>query len=227
MDEPHNAAGFLEQFSFWEHLSAADQELVRTNLHPLHYSAGQPVRSSGVDCLGAIFVKSGILRVYLLSDEGKETTMYRLRDGDVCILSASCVMSSITFEVEIDAETDCELLLIPTAVFSALMKRNIYVENFSYKLITERFSDMVAAVERMFFMSLKQRIAAFLIDESAAQHTDDLVLTQEQLARAIGSAREAVSRNLKQLSSCGCLEVARGTIRILDKKKLYGELTSV
>lgn len=225
MEEQPNFAGFLEQFSFWEHLSAADRELFSANLHLLHYSAGQAVRSSGVDCLGALFVINGILRVYLLSEEGKETTMYRLRDGDVCIMSASCVLSSITFEVEIDAETDCDLYLIPAAVFSDVMKRNIYVENFSYRLITERFSDMVAAVERMFFLTLKQRIAAFLIDESAAQHTEDLVLTQEQLARAIGSAREAVSRNLKQLSSCGCIEVSRGTIRILDRKKLYKELT--
>lgn len=212
---------FLETFSFWEHLSQQDKDLLSLNFRPVHYTAGQSIRSGEVNCLGALFVRSGILRVYLSSDDGKETTMYRLRDNDVCVLSASCVLSSITFDVQIDAETDCEGFLIPTPIFSALMTRNIYVENFAYHLITERFSDVISAVERMFFMNLKQRIAAFLIDESAAQHTDQLLLTQEQLAKAIGSAREAVSRNLKQLTAEGCIEVSRGMIKIQDRNALY------
>ena len=101
------------------------------------------------------------------------------------------------------------------------MKNNIYVENFAYRLMTERFSDVISAVERMFFMNLRQRIAVFLIDESVAQRSSTLALTQEQLAKAIGSAREAVSRNLKLLVKDGCIEISRGTINILDKKMLY------
>lgn len=218
------AADFLGQFSFWERLSPSDKELVSSNLHPVHYGAGQSIHSGEMNCLGTIFVKKGILRIYLLSGDGKETTMYRLRDGEVCVLSASCMLSAITFDVQIDAETSCDAFLIPAAVFSALMNRNIYVENFAYRLITERFSDVVSAMERMFFLSLKQRIAAFLIDESSAQHTDHLLLTKEQLARSIGSAREAVSRNLKLLSSEGCIKVSRGSIDLLDKGKLYRQL---
>ena len=87
--------------------------------------------------------------------------------------------------------------------------------------MTERFSDVISAVERMFFMNLRQRIAVFLIDESVAQRSSTLALTQEQLAKAIGSAREAVSRNLKLLVKDGCIEISRGTINILDKKMLY------
>lgn len=218
------AADFLRQFSFWERLSPSDKELVSSNLHPVHYDAGQSIHSGEMNCLGTIFVKKGILRIYLLSGDGKETTMYRLRDGEVCVLSASCMLSAITFDVQIDAETSCDAFLIPAAVFSSLMNRNIYVENFAYRLITERFSDVVSAMERMFFLSLKQRIAAFLIDESSAQHTDHLLLTKEQLARSIGSAREAVSRNLKLLSSEGCIKVSRGSIDLLDKGKLYRQL---
>lgn len=141
--------------------------------------------------------------------------------GSICILSASCILSAITFDVQIEAETDCDVLLIPSAVFQSLMKNNIYVENFAYRLMTERFSDVISAVERMFFMNLRQRIAVFLIDESVAQRSSTLALTQEQLAKAIGSAREAVSRNLKLLVKDGCIEISRGTINILDKKMLY------
>lgn len=143
------------------------------------------------------------------------------QEGKICILSASCILSAITFDVQIEAETDCDVSLIPSAVFQSLMKNNIYVENFAYRLMTERFSDVISAVERMFFMNLRQRIAVFLIDESVAQRSSTLALTQEQLAKAIGSAREAVSRNLKLLVKDGCIEISRGTINILDKKMLY------
>lgn len=130
-------------------------------------------------------------------------------------------MSAVTFDVQIEAETDCELYIIPSSAFAILMNANIFVENFAYKSMTERFSDVVAAMERMFFMSLRQRIAAFLLDEAAAQRQDCLSLTQEQLARAIGSAREAVSRNLKQMGSEGLIQVSRGQICILNKPALY------
>lgn len=212
---------YLKNLSFWNHISDDDKNLIRDKLHFLHYAAGQSVHSGESECLGALIIRQGILRTFLLSDDGKETTMFRLREGSICILSASCILSAITFDVQIEAETDCDVLLIPSAVFQALMERNIYVENFAYKLMTERFSDVISAMERMFFMNLQQRIAVFLIDESVAQRSSTLALTQEQLAKAIGSAREAVSRNLKTLVRDGCIEVSRGTINILDRKMLY------
>ena len=161
----------------------------------------------------------------MLSADGREATIYRLRTGETCVLSASCATVSMTFDVQIDAETDCDLLIIPTPVFSQLMEENLYVENFVYRSSTERLSDLIQAVERMFFMTLRQRVAAFLIDESASNGNSTISLTQEHLARAIGSAREAVSRTLKQLSQTGSIEVSRGGIHILDKSKLYQELS--
>ena len=201
---------YLKNLSFWNHISDDDKRLIIDKLHLLHYEAGQSVHSGEDECLGALIIRRGILRTFLLSDDGKETTMFRLREGSICILSASCILSAITFDVQIEAETDCDVLLIPSAVFQSLMKNNIYVENFAYRLMTERFSDVISAVERMFFMNLRQRIAVFLIDESVAQRSSTLALTQEQLAKAIGSAREAVSRNLKLLVKDGCIEISRG-----------------
>lgn len=217
---------YLNNLSFWEHISDDDKKLIYDNLHTLRYGAGQSVHSAETHCLGALIIRQGILRSYLLSREGKETTMLRLREGSICILSASCILSAITFDLQIEAETDCEVLLIPITVFQSLMERNIYVENFAYKLITERFSDVINAVEQMFFLSLQQRIAVFLIDESVAQNSSSLALTQEQLAKAIGSAREAVSRNLKLLAGRGCIELSRGAIRILDRKQLYSIISA-
>lgn len=214
----------LEKQSFWPHLSPEDQQRVRKQALTAHFSAGQAVKMGSCNCIGPLFVVRGILRVYLLSQDGREATIYRLRQNDACMLSASCVLSAITFDVQIDAETDCDLIIIPTSLFSDLMSRNLYVENYVYRSSTERLSDLIQAVERMFFLTLRQRVAAFLIDESSSTGSYHVTLTQEQLAKAIGSAREAVSRILKQLSANGSIEVSRGGIRILNKSLLYAEL---
>lgn len=212
---------YFQNFSFWEHMSEADKELLLSNIRTLHYEEGAAIQSGEQQCLGTLFLLKGIMRVYLLSAQGKEATLYRLRAGDICTLSASCMLSAITFDVQIDAETDCELLLLPAPVFSRLMKNNIYLESFIYKLTAEHFSDVISGIERTFFLSLPQRIAAFLLDEAAETGSDILPLTKESLARSIGSAREAVSRALKQMASEGCIEVSRGNIFIRNKSRLY------
>ena len=123
--------------------------------------------------------------------------------------------------VEIEAEADCDVLLIPAPVFSALAVDNIYVENYAYKIATERFSSVVEALQQMLFLSLTQRIAAFLIDESAQRKDDSIRMTHEEIAKAIGSAREAVSRTLKQMVKKGDISLFRGGIKIENKSSLY------
>ncbi|MCJ7835866.1 Crp/Fnr family transcriptional regulator [Cuneatibacter sp. NSJ-177] len=208
-------------FPFEEHLTSDEKELIQNQVRTIRYSAGQAIRSAGDGCLGILFVTSGVLRVYLSSEEGKEATISRVTAGEPCVLSASCVLSAITFEVQIDAETDSEVLILPSSCLSVLMGNNIYVENFIYRSATECFSDVIGAVERLLFFSLEQRLASFLLDESARLKTSTLSLTHEQIAQSIGSAREAVSRTLKQMAKTGCLGVLRGEIQILDRKKLY------
>lgn len=215
---------FLRQLPFWQQLGPLQQQLLEENTKPMHYQAKELVASAD-DCLGTLFVQKGILRVYLLSEDGREATIYRLHPGEVCVLSASCLISSITFDVQIDAETSCEALLIPSRILSGLIQENLHVENYVYKLTAEHFSKVITAMERIFFMTLRQRISAFLIDESAQEKSEVLSLTQEQLARDIGSAREAVSRTLKQMASEGILNVTRGGIQILDKSRLYRDIS--
>ncbi len=154
------------------------------------------------------------LRTYLLSDEGKEVTIYRLRKGDVCVLAASCMLSAITFDVEMEAQTDTRILLVPVWLLSKLQEENVYVENFIYKEAAKRFSDVIEALQQMMFLSLTQRIASFLLDESAKQNTSSIFMTHEEIAKIIGSAREAVSRILKQMAKNGYISLNRGEIKI-------------
>lgn len=211
----------LEALPFWKDLKEEEKKMLQEASRKVHYPVGTPVYSGAGECLGAIFILKGILRTYLLSDEGKEITMFRLRQGDTCILSASCVLPAITFEVEIEAQTEVEALLIPARVMSIATRDNIYVENFVYKEAAKRFSDVVDALQQMMFLSLTQRIAAFLLDESAKSHSQVISMTQEDLAKQIGSAREAVSRILKQMVKKGYVSLSRGEVKIENKEELY------
>lgn len=210
----------LESLSFWPHLTPQQQQTLTQTVQRATYAPGQIIRSPDTDCLGALLIQSGVVRIYLLSEDGREATISRMTAGEVCVLSASCMLSAITFDVQIQAEGEVETLVIPVQYLAALMRENIYVENFIYKAATERFSDAIRAIEQMLFYTLEQRVASYLLEESKRLGTDTLQVTQEQLAQAIGSAREAVTRTLKKLSSAGTVELFRGGVRLLDRKSL-------
>ena len=186
----------------------------------MSYKKGETLHSGGDKCLGVLLVKKGQLRVYMMSEDGRDITLYRLFEGDVCILSASCILDEITFDVFIDADEDCELLSICSQTFRRIAEQNIYVEAYIYKLATMRFSDVMWAMQQILFMGIDKRLAIFLIDESSKNHSDKINLTHEQIARYMGTAREVVSRMLKYFSSEGIVELYRGGINIIDKKRL-------
>ncbi len=211
---------FIKYFSFWDQLSEQEKESLCANTMSARYPKGSSVHNGNEDCIGILLVKSGQLRTYLLSEDGRDITLYRLFKGDVCILSASCVLDSITFDVFIDAEEDTETLLINSAVFHQMADQNIYMKCFGYQLATARFSDVMWAMQQILFMSVDKRLAIFLWDEISKNKTDEIKLTHEQIARYMGSAREVISRMLKYFASEGIVEQSRGEIKITDKKKL-------
>ncbi len=206
--------------TFWNQLAINEKNLILNNVTIMKYGNGDNIHRGSNDCIGVILIKSGTLRTYILSDEGKEITLYRLYAGDVCMLAASCVIKNITFDVHIDAAQSSEVLIINSAIFAQLIKQNIYVENFAYKTTTDRFSDVMWAMEQILFMSLDRRMAIFLIDECAKNNSNTINLTHDQIAKYMGSAREVVSRMLKYFENEGVVEMFRGGVTVIDKKKL-------
>lgn len=209
-----------EKLPFWPHLSREEESLLLRNISPARYRKGQNIYNAETQCLGIMLVKSGELRTYILSEDGKEVTLYRINCGEVCVLSASCILDSITFDVHIDAEQDAEVLVISPAYFGILSRQNVYAENFALRVGMERFSEVMWAMEQILFMSFDRRLAIFLLDETAKTNNDDLPLTQEQIAKYMGSAREVVSRMLKYFVKEGIVEIYRGGIKIADREKL-------
>ena len=214
----------IEHVSFWEYLSQEEKERLINGTSVVSYKKGTLVHGGNEDCIGIFLVRSGQFRTYLMSEDGREITLYRLYGGDVCILSASCVLEAITFDVYIDAEEDTEALLIDASVFRMLAEKNIYVQNFGYRITTGNFSDVMWAMQQILFMGADKRLAIFLIDETSKNGTDMVKMTHEQIARLMGSAREVVSRMLKYFEEENMVALSRGEVRITDRKKLR-ELT--
>ena len=208
-----------QAFPFWNELSENDKNYLLENSAGLTYKKGRNVHN-GNECTGLILVRRGCLRIYMLSEEGREITLYRLNSGGMCMLSASCVIKSITFDVFVDAEEDSDCIVISGGAFADLSERVPSVKIFALEATVSRFSEVMWVMQQILFMSVDRRLANFLLDEASKTGDDMLKLTHEQIAKYIGSAREVVSRMLKYFSSEGVIESSRGGIRILDKAGL-------
>ena len=179
-------------FPFWEQLTPEEQEFLCRTTRPVKYKKGERVHSPVENCVGILLLRTGQLRAYLLSEDGRDVTLYRLFPGEVCILSASCVMDSVNFDLYIDA----------------------------YQMTAERFSDTIWTMQQILFMSADRRLAIFLTDELAKTGGSDVRMTHDQMARYMGSAREVVSRLLKYFAQEGWVRLYRGGVEVLDQRKL-------
>lgn len=209
-----------KSLTFWEDLSSNDKTRILDNTYPVKYKKGESIHGGESDCIGILLIQTGGLRTYILSEDGREVTLYRLTPGDVCVLSSSCVLSNITFDVHIDADFDSELLIINSDVYSELAANNLYIENFTNKEAVARFSDVMWAMQQILFMSFDKRLASFLLDEISRDGSLEIHMTHDQIAKYVGSAREVVSRMLKYFASEGIVTLQRGGITILDKARL-------
>lgn len=209
-----------KRFSFWEDLTEREKELLASYSVMTEYGKGEDIHRTDEKCAGLLLVISGQLRTYILSEDGREVTLYRLFQGEPSILSAGCVLDEVAFDVMIEAVEDTKAILIPAGVFHQLMESNIHVELYAYKQATERFSDVMWTMQQILFMGVDRRLAIFLWDEITKNGQDTVSYTHDQIARYIGSAREVVSRMLKYFSQEGIISQARGSIRVLDRGKL-------
>ena len=209
-----------EMLPFWDKLKEPEKKLILEHTVLNSYKGGENIHGGYEDCTGVIAVKSGRLRVYLLSEEGKEVTLFRLLDHDVCLLSASCIMRNISFDIYVDAEGPTELFVVNSATYDKIAKENPAVGNFMTEMISMRFSEAMWVMEQILFMKLDKRLAMFLLEEANLESGDTITLTHEQIAGHMGSAREVISRMLKYFSNEGILSVSRKGIKILDRKRL-------
>ena len=211
---------FKDCFPIWDKLSPEQQRLINENLSRRKAAAGTLIHRGSADCLGYMVIISGQLRGYILSDEGRELTIYRLFDRDICVLAASCMMNSIQFEIFIEAEKDTEFWLIPPDIFKQLMESSAPAANFTTEIMSARLSETMWLMEQVMWRSMDKRIAAFLLEECAIEGSLQLKITHEGIANHLGTHREVVTRMLRFFQSEGLVELSRGTVTVKDEKRL-------
>ena len=210
---------FAKAFPFWQKLSDKDKYNLCRSTNEIQFEKGTLIHD-GNECTGIIFIRSGSLRLYMLSEEGKEITLYRLFAGDICVLSASCAIQNLTFDVFIDAEENSDCVILGGCVYAELSERIPEVKIFTLETAMSRFSDVMWVMQQILFMSMDRRLAIFLLDETSKTGNDTITLSHEQIAKYMGSAREVVSRMLKYFSTEGIVEVSRRGVKLLDKRRL-------
>lgn len=209
-----------EHFPIFPKLTPQEQEqiLQRATLHKV--PKGTLLHNGDADCMGLMLIRSGQLRAHLSSDEGRELTLYRLFERDICLFSASCMMNSIQFEITITAEKDTEFWLLPPQFYKSLMETSVVVANYTNEIMATRFTNVMWLIEQVMWKSFDKRLANFLLEESAIENSTVLKITHEIIASHLGSAREVVTRMLKYFQNEGMVKLTRGTIELLDIKKL-------
>ena len=205
-----------EFFPVFPKLTPQQQQMVLDFTALRTVPAGTVVHNGAVECTGFLLVRSGQLRAYTLSSEGREVTIYRLFDHDCCLFSASCIMSSLQFEVIIETEKDSEIFIIPPSVYQKLMNESLPVSKYTNDLMASRFSDIMWLMEQIMWKSFDKRLAAFLTEEAAIEGTNLLKVTHEKIANHMGTAREVVTRMLRYFQSEGLVKLTRGSIEITD-----------
>ncbi len=209
-----------DTLGFWKDLTNQQKLILKEAVMIKDFTAGESMHSSSDHCSGLFLIRSGQVRAYILSETGKEITLYRLFDRDVCIFSASCIMKNITFDIYVEVEKDTKAYLLPTAMFRKLSEETLAIQIFTNNLMASRFSDVMWIMEQALFTSFDKRLASFLQEQMVIEESTTLVITHEKIAAHLGTAREVVTRMLKYFQNDGIVALRRGTIEILSEEKL-------
>ena len=207
-------------FPVFSQLTPQQQQMVLDYTAIKTVPAGTVVHNGAVECTGFLLVRSGQLRAYTLSEEGREVTIYRLFDHDCCLFSAACIMSSLQFEVIIETEKDSDIFIIPPSVYQKLMNESLPVSKYTNDLMATRFSEVMWLMEQIMWKSFDKRLAAFLLEEANIEGTSLLKVTHERIANHMGTAREVVTRMLRYFQGEGLVKLTRGAIEITDEDGL-------
>ena len=173
-------------FPIWDKLTAQQRETLTAAAAVRFAKRGTLLHGGSGDCLGLLVVREGQLRAYILSEEGREITLYRLFQRDICLFSAACAMGSLQLDIALEAEKDTEFFLIPPEVYRSVMEASAPLANYTNTLMAERFSQVMWLMEQVMWHSFDRRLAAFLLEESALEGSARLELTHERIAAHLG-----------------------------------------
>lgn len=210
-----------ELFPFFKNVQEFTNEMLIYKSIP----KGQTIFKEGDRCGGVPFILKGIVRVAKVGKNGKEMSIYRVASGDTCILTVTCVLSNSPYPLTAVAEEDVETVILPYELFKELMNVSFPFQEYVYKLIITRYQELLTLIDEIIFHSTDERIMNFLLQHSK-QDGDVIETTHDKIATEIGTAREVVSRFLKELERKEWIQLARGRIVVKDRAILEQKLAT-
>lgn len=208
---------------FWEKLSQEQKKILENASRSYQVKKDYTFHGGSDECAGLLIITGGQVRVFIITEDGKEITLYRLFDFDICLFSASCAFQSLQYDIYVQAEVDTEVINISSDVYQKLMKESAAVSNYTNELLMTRFSDVMWLLDQILSRKMDARLCALLWEECQMRESDELEITHDILARHLGTAREVVTRMLKYLQNEKIVSLSRGKILILDQKRLQAE----
>ncbi len=202
-----------DKFEFAKKMSAEHIEMMDRATIYKTIEKGTIISGDGTRCNGIPFVISGMLRLFRISDTGREMTLYTIKPGQVCIMAAICVMGHLDYDFMVEAESECSLAVVSPDRFRKLMDASEPFKEFIFQMMANRLLDSINKIESVNFVSIEQRIKSYLQQHSGDDGT--LKVTHEQIAVELGSSREVISRNLKKLAEEGEIIQMRGKIKLV------------
>jgi CRP/FNR family transcriptional regulator len=215
-----NHSDILELFPALKQLNPSERERLLQEARVLSYPADTRLYHENQDCTRYLLVLKGSLRVQKLTDNGHEIVLYHVGPGQSCRLTNSCLLGGQRYPAEAYTETEVELLSVPKAAFRQLLDKSSALREEIFTSIDDAMGDLVRLVEDIAFGQLDHRLAQFLL--SHARQQSRLEITHQELATELGTAREVISRLLKEFERNGWVKLHRGSVEINERESLAG-----
>lgn len=185
--------------------------------HVTHLKKGQFAFRLGDHCNAYLVLRSGTVRVQLISDQGREITLYRIGPGNSCVLTTSCLLSKEDYPAEAIAETDLEAVVISRRAFREALESSPEFRTFVFDDFSQRLTGVIERIAELAFTSIDSRLARALLRLDREAKED---ITHQELGVELGTAREVVSRHLKRFEDQGLVRLGRGKVVVADVKRL-------
>jgi len=212
-----NKLEILGLFPFFQDLSDTfKQQLIRQSEYAC-LPAGASYFEEGHSCSQIALVGDGDIRVFKRSESGREITLYHVEKGETCILTASCVLAQSAYPATAVVDRDAHAVVFPAGVFRDWVARNETIRQFVFSSLAIRMEGVLSLIEELTFRKLDERLAEFLKEKLKTSDQDRrIIMTHEEIAVELGSAREVISRLLKDFERRGLIIQNRGEITVLD-----------
>ena len=209
---------WLEAFPALAALDEPAKRILGGSARVVTLPAGAMPFHQGSACEAYLFVVSGSVRVHMVSETGREIVLYRVEDGQTCILTTCCLMSREDYPAHAVTETEVTAAVLPAAAFRELVARSAAFREFVFSAYGGRIADLMLLVDQVAFHNIDLRLAHFLLESKGADGRLDT--THQHVAVELGTAREVVSRQLKEFERRGWVALHRGRIDVTDADAL-------